>query len=55
MFTFTLDDELQFYPSRYCSDRKIASIYGLALTHFDQDHVAGPTESCPVQHGSPQR
>lgn len=40
LFDCGYDDELQFYPSRYFSDRKISNIYGLALSHFDQDHVA---------------
>ena len=40
LFDCGYDDELQFYPSRYFSDREIASIYGIALSHFDQDHVA---------------
>jgi beta-lactamase superfamily II metal-dependent hydrolase len=40
LFDCGYDDELQFYPSRYFSDRKITNIYNLALSHFDQDHVA---------------
>jgi beta-lactamase superfamily II metal-dependent hydrolase len=40
LFDCGYDDELQFYPSRYFSDRRIANIYSLALSHFDQDHVA---------------
>lgn len=40
LFDCGYDDELQFYPSRYFSDRNIANIHSLALSHFDQDHVA---------------
>lgn len=40
LFDCGYDEELQFYPSRYFSDRKISNISGLALSHFDQDHVA---------------
>lgn len=40
LFDCGYDDELEFYPSRYFADRKIQNIYGLALSHFDQDHVA---------------
>jgi len=40
LFDCGYDDELEFYPSRYFADRNIQNIYGLALSHFDQDHVA---------------
>jgi len=40
LFDCGYDDDLQFYPSRYFSDRGITRIYNLALSHFDQDHVA---------------
>lgn len=40
LFDCGYDDELQFYPSRYFSDRNITRIYNLVLSHFDQDHVA---------------
>jgi beta-lactamase superfamily II metal-dependent hydrolase len=40
LFDCGYDDELQFYPSRYFSDRSIGAIHNLSLSHFDQDHVA---------------
>jgi beta-lactamase superfamily II metal-dependent hydrolase len=40
LFDCGYDDDLQFYPSRYFSDRRITRISELTLSHFDQDHVA---------------
>jgi beta-lactamase superfamily II metal-dependent hydrolase len=39
LFDCGYDDELQFYPSRYLTDRAITKIDNLVLSHFDQDHV----------------
>ena len=39
LFDCGYDHELQFYPHRYFKDRNIGMIYGLVLSHFDQDHV----------------
>jgi beta-lactamase superfamily II metal-dependent hydrolase len=39
LFDCGYDDELEFYPSRYFSDRNITRIHTLVLSHFDQDHV----------------
>jgi beta-lactamase superfamily II metal-dependent hydrolase len=40
LFDCGYDTDLEFYPSRYFSDRRIARISSLMLSHFDQDHVA---------------
>jgi len=40
LFDCGYDNEIQFYPSTYFSDRKITRIHNLTLSHFDQDHVA---------------
>lgn len=40
LFDCGYDEELEFYPSRYFSDRKVSNVYGLVLSHFDQDHLA---------------
>lgn len=39
LFDCGYDNELEFYPSRYFSDRNINKIHKLVLSHFDQDHV----------------
>ena len=47
LFDCGYDDELEFYPSRYFSDRNITRIHTLVLSHFDQDHVC--LSSCAAQ------
>jgi beta-lactamase superfamily II metal-dependent hydrolase len=39
LFDCGYDKDLEFYPSRYFSDRNITYIDQLILSHFDQDHV----------------
>lgn len=39
LFDCGYDDELQFYPSTYFSDRNISRIHNLTISHFDQDHI----------------
>jgi beta-lactamase superfamily II metal-dependent hydrolase len=39
LFDCGYDDDIQFYPSTYFSDRNITRIHKLVLSHFDQDHV----------------
>jgi len=41
LFDCGYDNDLQFYPWRYFSDRQIKRINQLILSHFDQDHVCG--------------
>jgi beta-lactamase superfamily II metal-dependent hydrolase len=40
LFDCGYDNELQFYPSRFFSDREITNISELVISHFDQDHIA---------------
>jgi beta-lactamase superfamily II metal-dependent hydrolase len=39
LFDCGYDDDLQFYPSTYFSDRNISRIHNLTISHFDQDHI----------------
>jgi len=39
LFDCGYDNDLQFYPSTYFSDRGITRIHKLVVSHFDQDHV----------------
>jgi beta-lactamase superfamily II metal-dependent hydrolase len=39
LFDCGYDTDLEFYPHRYLSDRKITYVSTLFLSHFDQDHV----------------
>jgi beta-lactamase superfamily II metal-dependent hydrolase len=39
LFDCGYDDDLQFYPSTYFSDRNVSHIDNLTISHFDQDHI----------------
>ena len=53
LFDCGYDTDLDFYPSRYFSDRKITRVSSFFLSHFDQDHVANlPSSRSVVSFGS---